>query len=67
MMAYTMSQFDWDEEDVEAYKLSLADYLRSKANAGLLPPAIIPIPWKDNEGRIPILGCQLCISMGYHQ
>ena len=52
MMQFTMSQFDWDDEDVDAYKLSLADYLRSKANAGLLPPAIIPVPWKDNEGRI---------------
>ena len=52
MMEFTKSQFDWDDEDVEAHKMALADYLRTKANAGLLPPAIIPVPWKDAEGRI---------------
>jgi len=52
MMEFTKAQFDWDDEDVEALKLNLPDYLRSKANAGMLPPALIPIPWKDSEGRI---------------
>ena len=52
MMEFTKAQFDWDDDDVEALKLNLPDYLRSKANAGMLPPALIPIPWKDSEGRI---------------
>ena len=52
MMEFTKSQFDWEDEDVEALKLGLQDYLRSKANAGMLPPALIPVPWKDSEGRI---------------
>ena len=52
MMEFTKAQFDWDEDDVEAFKLALPEYLRTKANAGLLPPAIIPVPWKDDEGRI---------------
>ena len=48
------AKHDLDEDQYKAGKKALAEWLQEKAVNGILPPAIIPMPYLDNQGRMAI-------------
>lgn len=56
------SAFDWDDDDVEAAFLSLPKYLREKGQT-----AVVPLPFKDENGRIQFLDISYLLPWGIFQ
>ena len=54
--------FDWDDEDVEAAFTALPEYLRQKGQS-----AVVPLPFKDENGRIQFLDISYLLPWGLFQ
>ena len=55
---------DLDEEQYEAAKKSLSEWLQEKAMGGLLPPNILPLPALDDQGRWQIYDLSYLMPWG---
>jgi len=54
MKEWFKENHDIDEEQLEALKLGLSEYLKEKAD-GLGPAPVIPLPYLDKNGRVQFL------------
>jgi hypothetical protein len=55
---------DLDEEQYEAAKKALSDWLQEKAMGGLLPPNILPLPALDDQGRMQVYDLSYLMPWG---
>jgi hypothetical protein len=55
---------DIDEEELDAMKQSLAEWLRQKAINGIMPPNVIPLPALDDQGRWQIWDASYVMPWG---
>ena len=55
---------DIDEDELDAMKMSLAEWLREKAINGILPPNVIPLPALDDQGRWQIYDASYIMPWG---
>ena len=68
-IGYGMAQLfknnhDIDEEELDAMKQSLAEWLRQKAINGFMPPNVIPLPALDDQGRWQIWDASYVMPWG---
>ena len=43
---------DITEEELDGLKQSLADYLLEKSYDGIFPANVVPLPWRDDNGKV---------------
>ena len=55
---------DIDEDELDAAKMALAEWLREKAINGILPPNILPLPSLDDHGRWQIYDMSYVMPWG---